>query len=69
MHGQLGIHPRQQAGDQRPDRWRLHEEGRIFAEDGNYAFDAAETEPTNTNSFYGSGGYVMWANDTSRPKR
>ena len=41
---------------------------RPFVEEETYAFDAAETEPTNTNSFFGSGGYVMWASDTSAKK-
>ena len=34
---------------------------RIFDADGNYSFDVAETEPPNTNSFFGSGGVVLWA--------
>jgi hypothetical protein len=41
---------------------------RIFETDGNYAFDATETEPPNTNSFFGPGGYAVWASDTSMQK-
>jgi hypothetical protein len=36
---------------------------RIFATDGNYSFEATETEPPNTNSFFGQGGYAIWASD------
>jgi hypothetical protein len=38
---------------------------RIFSEDGDYSFDAAETEPPNTNSFFGTGGYSAWGSDNS----
>jgi hypothetical protein len=38
---------------------------RIFETDSNYSFDAAETEPPNTNSFFGSGGYAVWASDNN----
>jgi hypothetical protein len=38
---------------------------RIFGEDGDYSFNAAETEPPNTNSFFGAGGYSAWASDNS----
>ena len=38
---------------------------RIFDTDGNYAFDATETEPPNTNAFFGPGGYAVWASDTT----
>lgn len=38
---------------------------RIFAEDGSYSFEATETEPPNTNSFFGQGGYVVWASDNA----
>jgi hypothetical protein len=31
-------------------------------------FDATETEPPNTNSFFGPGGYSVWAADTSAQK-
>jgi len=41
---------------------------RIFDTDSNYTFDATETEPPNTNSFFGPGGYSVWAADTSAQK-
>src|SRR6202166_5381237 len=41
---------------------------RIFDTDSNYVFDATETEPPNTNSFFGPGGYSVWAADTSAHK-
>jgi len=41
---------------------------RIFDNDSSYAFDATETEPPNTNSFFGSGGYSIWAADTTQQK-
>jgi hypothetical protein len=41
---------------------------RIFDTDGNYSFDATETEPPNTNSFFGTGGYAAWASDTTAQK-
>jgi len=41
---------------------------RIFETDSTYAFDATETEPPNTNSFFGPGGYAVWASDTTAPK-
>ena len=41
---------------------------RIFDTDSNYAFDATETEPPNTNSFFGSGGYSIWAADTTQQR-
>src|ERR1700675_3375615 len=41
---------------------------RIFETDSNYAFDATETEPPNTDSFFAPGGYVMWVADTSAQK-
>ena len=41
---------------------------RIFESDGNYQFDAAETEPPNTNSFFGPGGYSVWASDATTRK-
>jgi hypothetical protein len=41
---------------------------RIFETDSNYAFDATETEPPNTNSFFGTGGYAVWASDTTAQK-
>ncbi|WP_155413308.1 hypothetical protein [Rhodopseudomonas palustris] len=39
---------------------------RIFDADGDYQFDGAETEPANTNAFFGAGGYVAWAADTKQ---
>jgi hypothetical protein len=41
---------------------------RIFETDSNYAFDATETEPPNTNSFFGVGGYSIWVADTTVQK-
>ena len=38
---------------------------RIFESDSNYAMDVAETEPPNTNAFFGSGGVSVWAADTA----
>src|SRR6202158_4224601 len=41
---------------------------RIFETDSNYSFDATETESPNTNSFFGPGGYAVWASDTTTRK-
>jgi len=41
---------------------------RIFETDSHYSFDATETEAPNTNSFFGPGGYAIWASDTSAQK-
>jgi len=41
---------------------------RIFEGDGNYSFDATETEAPNTNSFFGPGGYAVWASDNNALK-
>src|SRR5205823_13096498 len=41
---------------------------RIFDTDSNYSFDATETEPPNTNSFFGPGGYSVWASDNTARK-
>jgi len=41
---------------------------RIFDADSNYSFDATETEAPNTNSFFGPGGYAVWASDNNAPK-
>jgi hypothetical protein len=41
---------------------------RIFDADSSYSFDATETEPPNTNSFFGPGGYSVWAADTTARK-
>jgi hypothetical protein len=38
---------------------------RIFDTDSSYSFDATETEPPNTNSFLGPGGYAIWASDNT----
>jgi hypothetical protein len=41
---------------------------RIFDTDSSYSFDATETEPPNTNSFFGTGGYSIWASDNTAQK-
>src|SRR5882672_8350052 len=41
---------------------------RVFETDSNYSFDATETEPPNTNSFFGPGGYAVWASDNNAQK-
>jgi hypothetical protein len=41
---------------------------RIFEGDGSYSFDATETEAPNTNSFFGPGGYAVWASDNTALK-
>lgn len=41
---------------------------RVFDTDSSYEFDATESEPPNTNSFFGSGGYSIWAADTAQQK-
>jgi hypothetical protein len=41
---------------------------RIFDTDSSYSFDATETEPPNTNSFFGQGGYAVWASDNTAQK-
>ena len=41
---------------------------RIFETDGKYDFDATETEPPNTNSFFGPGGFAVWASDNTKQK-
>jgi hypothetical protein len=41
---------------------------RIFDTDSTYTFDATETEAPNTNSFFGPGGYAIWAADTTQQK-
>lgn len=38
---------------------------RIFDGDSQYSFDVAETEPPNTNSFFGNGGIAIWASDNA----
>lgn len=41
---------------------------RIFPNDSDYSFEATETEPPNTNSFFGQGGYAIWASDNTTQK-
>ena len=41
---------------------------RVFDTDSEYSFDATETEPPNTNSFFGPGGYSIWVSDNSKQK-
>ena len=41
---------------------------RIFDTDSSYSFDATETEGPNTNSFFGPGGYAVWASDNTARK-
>jgi hypothetical protein len=41
---------------------------RIFDADSSYSFDATETEAPNTNSFFGPGGYAIWASDNNARK-
>jgi hypothetical protein len=41
---------------------------RIFETDSTYSFDATETEPPNTNSFFGPGGYSIWVSDNTKQK-
>jgi hypothetical protein len=41
---------------------------RIFDTNSSYTFDATETEPPNTNSFFGTGGYAVWASDNTTQK-
>lgn len=41
---------------------------RVFDTNSEYSFDATETEPPNTNSFFGPGGYSIWASDNARQK-
>jgi hypothetical protein len=38
---------------------------RIFDNNSTYSFEAAETAPPNTNSFFGAGGYAVWASDNT----
>jgi hypothetical protein len=41
---------------------------KVFSDNSNYDFDAVETEPPNTNAFFGSGGTAIWAADTTARK-
>jgi hypothetical protein len=51
-----------------PRACRCTKKPRIFDADSHYDFDATETEPPNTNSFFGTGGYSVWAADTTQQK-
>jgi hypothetical protein len=41
---------------------------KVFSDNSNYDFDAVETEPPNTNAFFGSGGTAIWAADATARK-
>ena len=41
---------------------------KVFSDNSTYDFDAVETEPPNTNAFFGSGGTAIWAADTTTRK-
>lgn len=41
---------------------------RVFEGNSSYSFDAAETEPANTNSFFGNGGAAVWVSDNTARK-
>src|SRR2546421_10912039 len=41
---------------------------RIFEVDSNYSFDATETEPPNTNAFFGSGGCAVLGGGETPPQ-
>jgi hypothetical protein len=41
---------------------------RVFDTDSSYSFDVTETEPPNTNSFFGNGGVAMWVSDNTQQK-
>src|SRR5580693_4403718 len=41
---------------------------RIFETYSSYSSAATETEPPNTNSFFGPGGYSIWASDNTAQK-
>lgn len=41
---------------------------RAFPGNGDYSFDATETEPPNTNSFFGAGGTAIWVSDNTALK-
>ena len=41
---------------------------RVFETDSEYSFDATETEPPNTNSFFGPGGYSIWVSDNTKQR-
>ena len=69
LPGLAGADPRQQGSHQRPDRRRLHQEAAHLRDRrALFDFDATETEPPNTNSFFGPGGYSIWAADITAQK-
>lgn len=39
---------------------------RVFPTNSTYEFDATETEPPNTNAFFGSGGTAIWVSDSTK---
>jgi hypothetical protein len=41
---------------------------RVFDTDSSYSFDVTETEPPNTNSFFGNGGVALWVSDNTQQK-
>jgi hypothetical protein len=41
---------------------------RVFDTASDYSFDATETEPPNTNSFFGPGGYSIWVSDNTKQR-
>ena len=41
---------------------------RVFDTESGYSFDVAETEPPNTNSFFGNGGVAIWVSDNTQQK-
>ncbi|MCO5131836.1 MAG: hypothetical protein M9932_14945 [Xanthobacteraceae bacterium] len=41
---------------------------RVFDQDSRYSFEATETEPPNTNAFFGQGGYAVWVSDDAARK-
>ena len=41
---------------------------RVFDTDSTYDFDATESAPADTTSFFGSGGYSIWVADTTQRK-
>ncbi len=49
-------------------RWRLREEAARVRHRPVYSFDATETEPPNTNSFFGNYGFAMWVSDNTQQK-
>jgi len=41
---------------------------KVFPDNSSYDFDAVETEPPNTNAFFGNGGTAIWAADVTTRK-